>query len=114
MNERRAEPRVTPEKGHAIKLQIVANTFLEVVHVRDISTLGIGIHVPHGFEGYELPPEVDLVITLPGNPPFMAKGAIRHTQHTEGTGFFGVVFTEITEKAQEEVRAYVETRLSQK
>jgi c-di-GMP-binding flagellar brake protein YcgR len=83
--------------------------FLDVFSARDISTGGVGIIVPHRFEGCAIEQEVDLVISLPGERPFMARGRIVHRTKTQQE-FFGVEFTRLSQAHQRLVERYVDAR----
>jgi hypothetical protein len=81
---------------------------LDVLYARNVSQTGIGIYVPHGFVGCDLEAEVELVITLPSERSFLARGRIKH--HTDGGSegrHFGLVFTEISQEHRALIRSYV-------
>lgn len=84
--------RTTPER--AVSVQVMGTGFLDVLSARDISPRGVGIVVPHRFVGCGVDDGVDLVITLPGERPFLARGRIVHRTKTSEE-FFGVEFTDI-------------------
>ena len=67
-----------PSKSEPVEVQIIGGNSIDILHARDISATGLGVFVPHGFEGCDLDQEVELVITLPGTRTFMARGVIRH------------------------------------
>lgn len=81
---------------------------LDVLSARNVSQTGIGIYVPHGFDGCDLEAEVDLVITLPGERPFLARGLIKHQTNGGAEGrHFGLVFSEISQKNRAAIRGFV-------
>lgn len=80
---------------------------LNILHARDISPSGVGVHVPHGFGASDLGSELDLVVTLPGGRSFMAKGVVRHRENTEASNLFGVEFTELKPVHREEIRKFI-------
>lgn len=85
--------------------------FLDIFKVRDISVEGVGILVPHHFDGCDLECEVELLLTLPSERPFLAKGVVVHrTQAHED--FFGVFFTELSKPSRNAIRRYVQKRLN--
>ncbi len=85
--------------------------FLELRRVRDISEGGLGILVPHHFEGCEIQKEVRFILTLSGERPFIGKGIIRHTSVSESS--FGVQFTEISKEGLAKLREYVKRRVAE-
>ena len=76
----------------------MGNGFLDVFRARDVSQTGLGILVPHGFEGCDLLGEVELIVTLPGTPSFFAKGNLRHRTRHGALSFFGVELTRIGDR----------------
>ncbi len=108
MHERRIHTRVLPMATRPVELQIIGNGFLEVVQIEDISIGGVAIQVPHSFVGCNIKDELDLLLTLPNNPTFKARGVVRHRANkAEGT-LFGVQFTVLNEKGREKIEKYVE------
>ena len=90
----------------------MGGAFLEVVMALDISVGGVCIHVAHGFTPPEMSEHVQLILTLPGKKPFMAKGAIRHLTVAGGSGRFGVEFTELEPVHRTVIENYVEQMLT--
>jgi c-di-GMP-binding flagellar brake protein YcgR len=86
--------------------------FLDVFPARDISAGGVSIIVPHRFEGCPLEDDVDLVISLPGERPFMARGRIVHRTKTSHE-FFGVEFSRLAAANAATIERYVDARLRQ-
>jgi hypothetical protein len=84
--------------------------FLDVFAARDISAGGVSIAVPHRFQGCAIDDEVDLVISLPGERPFLAKGRIVHRTKTNQE-FFGVEFTRLGRGHALLIEGYVGARL---
>ena len=82
--------------------------FLDVLHARDISTGGLGIRVPHDFEGCDIHSEVELIITLGRARPFKAMGAIRHHGRPGAEHIFGVEFLGLSPEQQQAVDDYVQ------
>jgi hypothetical protein len=108
LNPIRAEFRVVPNHGAPIKLQIMGSGEQGVLLARNVSQTGIGVGIPHEFEGIDLEKGVDLVITLPGDRPFLARGIIKHHSQSGSTGqHFGVQFTQISGDHREKIREYV-------
>lgn len=81
---------------------------LDVLHARNVSETGIGVYVPHGFVGVDLAAEVELVVTLPGRRPFLARGAIMHlTDGGAESRHFGLRFTHLAERERRAIADYV-------
>ena len=81
---------------------------LNIMRARDISTMGIGVYAPTMFHGCDMDSEVELVITLPGKPSFLAKGTIRHrTKRRRGKEYFGIEFTRIYEKDKTQIENFI-------
>ena len=88
---------------------------LNIMRARDISTVGIGVHAPAMFHGCDMDSEVELVITLPGNPSFLATGIIRHrTKSRRGKEYFGIEFTKIYRKDKVQIQNFIKDVLSKK
>lgn len=90
----------------------MGNASLDVLHARNVSATGLGVYVPHGFAGFDLAAEVELVVTLPRVSPFMARGVIKHV--TEGGSeakHFGLHFTEIKKSHRTSIERYVRANL---
>lgn len=85
--------------------------FVDILPARDISLGGVGIQVPHRFQGCDLTPEVELLITLPGERCFLARGIVRHKRDEDGT-LFGVEFTQLGVSHRERLAAYVATLIT--
>jgi hypothetical protein len=102
--------RVRPEHSRPVEVQVMGPGFLDVFHVRDVSQTGLGILVPHGFEGCDLLGDVELIVTLPGSPSFSAAGILRHRTRHATVSFFGVELTRVSERDRPALRAYVNAR----
>ena len=86
---------------------------LEILQARNVSRSGIGVYVPHGFAACDLDGEVGLVVTLPGERPFLARGRIRHWTDGGGEGqHFGLNFTHLTRANRAAIKAYVRRLLA--
>ena len=95
-----------------VEVQVMGGTFLEVVTALDISVGGVCIYVAHGFSQPEMSEQVQLIMTLPGKKPFLAKGAIRHLTAAGESGRFGVEFTELDQVHRTVIENYVEQMLT--
>jgi c-di-GMP-binding flagellar brake protein YcgR len=109
MASRRAHSRVRPKPGETIEVQLIGSDFLEIMEVRDISAGGLGLQVPHRFDR-ELAGQVDVIITLPRERSFSARGVIRHVSN--GT-LFGLEFTELPAQAMSRIERYVAARIAE-
>ena len=52
--ERRQFLRVSPDKEHAVSIDINGEGFIDVLNAEDISLGGISVRVPHGFKHCDL------------------------------------------------------------
>ena len=84
--------------------------FLDAFAARDISASGVSIVVPHRFEDCNLDDEVELILTLPSQRPFMLRGRIVHRTKTDHS-FFGVQFSDISRDHRNQISRYVKSRL---
>jgi hypothetical protein len=110
---KRPSGRVHPLPDAPVEVQIMLPGSLDIVHARDVSVTGLGVYVPHGFVGCDLESEVELVVTLPGERSFMARGVIRHvTTRDEPARYFGVEFRGLAERNRICLAGYVDALLS--
>ncbi|MGZ3158641.1 MAG: PilZ domain-containing protein [Burkholderiaceae bacterium] len=102
---RRAFIRVTPEPNAPIRVDINGADFIETIKAVDIGENGIGIVVPHGFQGCHVDQPATFVIHLPQpiNKFFRVDGMIRHVRNHS----FGVHFTNMNDKSRALVRKYI-------
>jgi hypothetical protein len=111
---RRVHPRVRPRQELPVDIQILGAGFIEMLQARDISIGGIGILVPHQFNGYNVEGEVELVVKLPGQKSFLTKGFIRHRADVPGEArFFGIEFSGLSKEVSARLAAYVEKRIAE-
>lgn len=110
--ERLRSARVTPEHAAPVEVQIMGRASLDVLRARNVSSTGLGVFVPHGFAGIDLSQEVDLVVTLPGERPFLARGIVRHVTGSIGNlCHFGVELSRIETRDRDALLRYVSARL---
>lgn len=101
-------PRVRPRPSEPVEVHIMGGRSLDILHARNVSDTGLGVWVPHRFEGCDLDEEMTLVITLPRRRSFVARGTLKHvTSREAGPGHFGVEFTALAERHCEAIRDYV-------
>ncbi len=101
----RRYPRVEPLPNRPVEVQVMGAESLDVLRARDIGLGGVGVQVPHGFAGCDLAATVQLVIKLPRNKAFMARGTIRHANSS--LNLFGIEFVDLDESAKAQISAYV-------
>lgn len=103
--------RVIPLRFAPVEIQVMGEGSLDVLRARNVSATGLGVYVPHGFEGFDLSAVVELVVTLPGETPFLARGKIKHVTESEGEArHFGLQFSEIDKQHRRLLERYVKSR----
>lgn len=106
---KRRTKRIRPPSSYPIEVQIMGSDSLDVLKANDISISGVGVRVPHRFEGCDINAEVQLVITLPNCRPFLARGIIRHiTAVYRPNDLFGIEFTQISDVNINHLRTYID------
>jgi hypothetical protein len=108
--ESRRHPRVRPKPGEPVEVQLIGTDFLDVLEVRNISAGGLGLHVPHLFVGCDRDAQLDVIITLPRERPFMVRAVIRHV--SKGPEF-GIEFINLPELPRSRIERYVAARIAQ-
>ena len=109
--EKGRHPRVVPHQTRPVEVHLSGKNFIEVLQAADISESGIGIRVGHGFEGYDLDHEVEIVIALPGGPSFLARGRVRSKSVRGNVHVFGVEFHHLDPTGRRRLAEYVERML---
>ncbi len=107
--ERRDSLRVKPSMRDPIEVQFVAAKLLDLVHAVDISERGIGLRMNVRLDAKLVGTEVDLVISLPGQPSFHTRGAIHRVSPTDGY-IVGIRFVGLSAKALAAIRSFIEYR----
>lgn len=103
--------RVVPLRMAPVEVQVMGRGSIDVLRARNVSTSGLGVFVPHGFDGLDLAEEVELVVTLPGRSPFLAMGVIKHVTEGEGeANHFGLEFTALAGSHRRDLKRYVRSR----
>ena len=104
--------RVVPLRMAPVEVQVMGRGTLDVLRARNVSTTGLGVHVPHGFDGLDLALEVELVVTLPGYKPFLAMGVVKHvTESGDEPQHFGLEFTALAGSHRRALEQYVRSRM---
>lgn len=104
--------RVRPDPDRPVEVQVLGPDDLDVLYARDISEVGIGVFMPHGFDGSCLRAEIELIVRLPDAPPFVVRGILRHRTVNGPLAFFGVELTRVQDSARQSLRTYVQARLA--
>lgn len=113
LNLDRDNRRAVPSPVAPVEIQVMGVGSLDVLRARNVSQTGIGVYVHHGFAGCDLEEEVELVITLPGERPFLARGVIKHRTDGGDEGrHFGVHFKGLARPNRAMIRDYVNARLA--
>jgi len=107
----RKQQRVQADPSSPIRVDIMGQGFLDVLNARDISVGGLGVRVPHNFEGCDIDSAVELIVTLGRTKPFKTTGVIRHHSKKAGDHFFGVQFTSLSAEQHQAVEAYIQACL---
>jgi PilZ domain len=106
--ERRTRSRIIPTSANPAELQLMGEQFMEMPEIKDVSTSGLAIAVPHRFNGQTPNQEVDVLLTLHGQGTVQARGAIRHVSYARhNTVTFGVEFVKISDEDRDRIARYV-------
>jgi len=105
--ELRRHPRFKPQPTAPVRVDVMGNGFLEVVHARDVSVSGLSIFVAHDFDGCDIDTEVDLILTFGKSRPFKARAKIRHRSRDGSKHFFGLQFVDLAEEHRAAIARYV-------
>jgi len=107
--DNRKKIRVIPEQGENIRIDLAGSNFLDIVYAKNISESGLGIWVPHRFEGCDLNQEVNFSVRLP--PPIIHTFSFYSEIIAHNN--FGVVFRGLSKKDQNYIRQYIQSRLKE-
>jgi len=109
-HEQRRHSRVETSNEAPVRIDINGEDFIDVLAAVDISEGGMGLNVPHRFEGCNLDDLVSMIVQMPGpeNNYFSAMGRIMHISNDA----FGVAFVGLSEVARQQIRAYITSRQS--
>lgn len=66
--------------------------------------------VPHGFDPWDIGSEIGLIISIPGERPFLAHGILRHQNERAPNALFGVEFTQLPDAGRDLLETYVSRR----
>jgi hypothetical protein len=107
---RRTHVRVHPRPGEPVEVQITGDDFIDMFVARDISCGGLGVDARHLVTGSTTGAKVELVIKLPRQKAFIARGTIRNVSRQ---GILGIEFTDLPPAERARIQHYVESRLAQ-
>jgi c-di-GMP-binding flagellar brake protein YcgR len=110
MFNRRVHVRVHPSKGEPVAAQISGDDFMDEFDVRDISAGGIGVVAEHVGSGVTINAQIEMVIKLPRERAFVARGIIRHISRQ---GMLGIEFTQLAHNDRQRVEQYVARRVGE-
>jgi c-di-GMP-binding flagellar brake protein YcgR len=106
--------RVRAPATKRIEIQIMGPGYLEIVEASDLSLGGVGVRIPHGFEGCDLSMPVDLILTFPSQKPFMVQGRVVHRRSENAqSDFFGIEFTRLSRDHHKIIEKYITTTLEE-
>jgi len=119
MDNKRKEERVVPSDQEPVEVQIIGDGFIDILTAKDIGPGGVGIYVAHGFQGLNIVCDVEVIISIPREKSFKARGVIKHKRRlsnhdSEQQDFFGILFTQIYNKHRQLLERYVAERLNEK
>jgi c-di-GMP-binding flagellar brake protein YcgR len=104
--------RVRPAREEPVQVQIEGPGLLEILQARDVSRSGFSLLLSKPAPaGFAIEDELDLVVTLPGRPPFRARAEIRHLSEYLGEALLGIELVEVAEAQRDQLEAYVVSRL---
>lgn len=106
-------PRFRPRSSHPVEIHILGRGSIDVLKARDVSLGGIGVHVPHRFEGTTIDDLVELIVALPGQRSFKTMGRIRHETSRGSSAFFGLQMQGLSEKQRGFIQAYLDSGLAE-
>jgi hypothetical protein len=108
----RRELRAVPLDSEPLEIQIIGSDFIDIIFADNVSFGGMGITIPHRFEGCNIDSPVEIVIAIPGGGSHKAKGIIRHTNSTETKrGIFGLEIKEMDDEGMVAYHRYVDELL---
>jgi c-di-GMP-binding flagellar brake protein YcgR len=107
---RRTHVRVHPKPGEPVEVQISGDDFIDMFDVRDISPGGLGVAAPHLVTSSTVGSKIEMVIKLPRQKAFVARGTIRNVSRQ---GILGIEFTDLPAADRARIQHYVEGRLAE-
>ena len=104
-SNRRNYLRVRPDIDHPVFIDINGDNFVDIFRATDISGGGIGIIVPHNFEGCKIEQPVSMIITLPYpvSHSVTIDGSINHIIGEK----FGIEYLRVDSEKIKMIRHYI-------
>ena len=106
---RRRHIRVSPNPREPIRVNINGENFLDILNAVDISESGIGLKVPHLFNGCVLE-SVSFLIDLPIDSKAVAVQVRGNILHISGQQF-GVEFSRMPHVESEKIKRYISEKI---
>jgi len=108
-HEQRRHSRVEMVADAPVRIDIIGEDFIDVLSAVDISEGGLGLNVPHRFEGCNLDDLVSMIVQLPApvDGYFSVMGRIMHVSNDA----FGAAFVGLPDMARQQIRAYISSRI---
>ena len=110
-SNRRHNLRVHPHANYPVYIDINGDNFVDIFRATDISSGGIGITVPHNFEGCKIDLPISMIITLPSpvSRSVTIEGKINHIVGEK----FGVEYISVETGKIKMIRRYISEQLSE-
>ena len=101
--------RAYPTQSNPVEVQIMGEDSLNILHARDVSLSGIGVVVPHRFEGCDIESGVELVLSFPNARSFKTRGRVVYRQEDATSTYFGIEFTDLDETYKDIITRFITT-----
>ena len=112
--ELRDNTRFRPRPNQPAQIQIMGPHSLDVHEIRDIALLGVALYLRPDIRAPRIGSRVELILSLPGERPFLACGVVRHrTQVEADRPVLGIEFTALEARRREQLRNYLESGTAQ-
>jgi len=113
--ELRENTRFRPGPGQPAQIQILGPYSLEVHEIRDLALRGVALYLRPDIRAPQVGARVELILSLPGERPFLACGVVRHRTHEAGDRpFLGIEFTVMESRRRDQLRNYLEGGTAQR
>ena len=107
--ELRENTRFRPGPGQPAQIQIMGPHSLEVHEIRDLALRGVALYLRPDIRPPQVGARVELILSLPGERPFLACGVVRHRTYEQADRpFLGIEFTVMEARRREQLRNYLE------
>jgi hypothetical protein len=107
--QRRRYPRVRPEPGHPIRVDINGLDFLDIMYASSFSEGGLSVKVNHAFSKCDIDLPVSLILSVPEpvHRDLLLMGKIRHV----ADDVFGIAFLGLSKSDRKRIRQCIWHRL---